>query len=442
MLILVANDFLVSIIDCLYRKERLSDYRINLKILIFDLEYGIIYPIQSSGGIFVLFKQCYDDGKEYGEETKDAIYIIQEHTDVSQWYDLIKDVEYANKLEDLYHKSIRNGIVNRLKELEINIDETEFNAIWKETEKLYKKSGIEPEPVRKVICNWIRNGKVSYKRDNRINMYNLCFALGLDIKQTEEFFDKRFFTIAFNYKDGIDAVYYYCIKNKKSYDCVKELLNIVKNNNVQSGDNYNTTFIKRQIDEIDDDDEFIDYLKSNCFSEEMQMQTARRIIHSIYEELGFKSVSKFLAELYGYNIQSTARKSKMKTGKSIGISKGRLPKSFTKSLPNDTQMAQILDYQKATYESLRKAIILLIFYSFYISHDSMEALNATTPKIEEDLEDFIKETDVKLIEAGYKPMYVKHPFDWIILFCAYTPNPLATFREFIDRGYYDDINDF
>lgn len=390
----------------------------------------------------MLFKQCYDDGKEYGEETKEAIYYIQDHTDISQWYDLINDVNYANTLQNISYKSVRQGIVSRLKDLGIQFDEHDANAIRKVLLNLYKSHGMDTESVRKVIKNWIEHGAVSDKRDNRVNMYNLCFVLGLDIKQTEDFFDKRFFTIAFNYKDGTDAVYYYCIKNNKSYDDVEAFLAIVKNNNISTGANGNTTYIKRQIDEINDDEEFIEYLKLNCFSEEMQMQSARRIIHKLYDDLECNSVSSFLESLYGYNIQSTARYSAKEHGKSIGISKGKLPKSFTKSLPNDTQMGNVLNGQKASYETLRKTIILLIFYSFYISHESMEASNYTTKIIEADLEDFIKETDVKLVEAGYKPMYVKHPFDWIILFCAYTPNPLATFRELIYISYHDEISDF
>ena len=39
-------------------------------------------------------------------------------------------------------------------------------------------------------------------------------------------------------------------------------------------------------------------------------------------------------------------------------------------------------------------------------------------------------------------MYVKHPFEWVILYCAYTPDPVETFHELLSQRYADKYIDF
>lgn len=403
----------------------------------------------------MLLEKGYDDGKEYGESTRNAYKSLYQDAweyDIDESYDLLKDINYSFRLEKMCRCGIREGIVYSLKQLGIDVDESDDKAIWKEVSFLLKKQGIEPESMRKVIKNWIATGKVGDRREDRINMYNLCWALELDVEHTQDFFFRRFFTIPFNYKDGTDAVYYYCIKNRKSYSFVDEFLKVVKDLHDTVVVNEYTIQVKRQIDEIDDDEEFKEYLKSNCFSEKMQMQSARRTIRELYDEIAISSVGELLTRMYGYSIQSTARHTKKIYGKSIGISKGQLPELFTKSLPNDTQMAEILNNERATYESLRKAVILLKFYSFYSSFDyekdadELQSIDLrteikTNEEISEELNDFYMETNNMLYTAGYNQLYVKNPFDWIILFCAYTSNPLATFRDFITQAYINNVEE-
>jgi hypothetical protein len=56
-------------------------------------------------------------------------------------------------------------------------------------------------------------------------------------------------------------------------------------------------------------------------------------------------------------------------------------------------------------------------------------------KIEEDLEDFYYEASKLLAKCGFEQMYVRNPFDWLILYCAKSSNPMDSLRELLRTRY-------
>ena len=80
-----------------------------------------------------------------------------------------------------------------------------------EVKKCYKKQGVE---LTKTVKDWFqKEGRVpSTAQAKRNNLYDFCIAMGMDYLETARFFFKTFRTIPYNYKDRIDAVYFYCIK--------------------------------------------------------------------------------------------------------------------------------------------------------------------------------------------------------------------------------------
>ena len=111
------------------------------------------------------------------------------------------------------------------------------------------------------------------------------------------------------------------------------------------------------------------YLSGHCYNNEQQMQMARDIINKDINEIKKivlakdhtnsirkgRENSSVIDELLGYRYQSPDRK---------GLSR-KLPKRFTESLINDVTLEKIINGEKATYETLRKALMLFRFYRFY-----------------------------------------------------------------------------
>ncbi len=79
---------------------------------------------------------------------------------------------------------------------------------------------------------------------------------------------------------------------------------------------------------------------------------------------------------------------------------------------NFPQKKQLSDIKlgKASYDTIRKALILLKFYSFF--------MHVGEDHSEDDREQFYQETDDMLSECGYWPLYPRNPYDWIFMYCA------------------------
>ena len=158
-----------------------------------------------------------------------------------KYKNFIQNTEFAFELEENMKKSIKKGIISRLKELGIAFDETDDNLIWDALSEQYKAHGIPPESVRKVVKdNWIKRGKWDVDINNRKNMYNLCMVLDMNIDETKDFFDNCFYALAFNYKNRTDAIYYYCINNHKSCSETQKIFEIVGELNDDAVEDKNT----------------------------------------------------------------------------------------------------------------------------------------------------------------------------------------------------------
>ena len=415
-----------------------------------------------------------------GESTQVAYYELDKALDeeINDFENFIQNTDYAYELEENMKNGVKKGIIAYLKKKGIVFDESDDRSIWKALSKLYKSHGFNQEKldkVRRVVKDkWIINGTWSTDKKKRKNMYDLCMVLNMNIDETKKFFSKYFYTLPFNYKNRIDAIYYYCIYNKKNCSETRELIESAGKQNDDVIDDKNTFEIERQILDIDNDDDFLIYVKKYCFSEWKQIRTSRMVIKELYEDSiecykmseHYQDYLKMILEeeiekgkitttdqeekrkeqlkrrkikmkqiiddIYGFDIQ------KQKQEKGFSISKGIPIKSFIESIPKYMEISKILntDEKEVSYDVIRKAIIIFNFYSFYLNIEN-EELYRDEEKIKEDLHDFVVETNERLERIGYNPFYVKSPFDWLVLYCANTPEPLWTFKQFFLERYLD-----
>ena len=88
-----------------------------------------------------------------------------------------------------------------------------------------------------------------------------------------------------------------------------------------------------------------------------------------------------------------------------------------------------------SYDGIRKMIILLDFYRFWLSV-KLKIGYTDIPK-EELTEIYRDEANHCLYECGYEELYPGNPYDWIFLSSAYSEAPLVYLRSYITE--LDDV---
>lgn len=384
---------------------------------------------------------------------------------------LLDSTDYAMELEN--SKPVLEGVIRFLNRAGANYSEDNKKEIVKELNKRYKDVGIMegiPRPVR----NWLDGKTVGVT--NRKNLYDLCIVLGLNEEETVEFFLKYFMTIPFNYKNREDAIYYYCIHNNKTYDYVKKYIDINVGPEIKVDNNLSTRELGNMISEISDDKVFEDYLANNEY--DVLYNTARKEIsdlmiknalladreRNIKTELKKNKVNKdgqqhkeaillrtsdtkhkindkaLLDIIYGYDDQYLYKIGE----KSISKCKS-LPKRFREGFPNDQEISDIKQ-GRGSADTIRKALIIFKFYNFFCSeltyYDSFDKYYDRYGEDEEEInkviDDFYWETSALLERCGFVQLYARNPFDWLILFCSKSLDPMDSLRELLRARWLEN----
>lgn len=321
------------------------------------------------------------------------------------------------------------GLSSRLTQLGTPCTADNTEPMLAEVKRRYKD--ILGFSCPRTVQEWIKGTTPGVT--NRRNNYDLCFALEMDFRQTAVFFQKHFLTMPFNAKARVDAVFMYCLYHGKPYSAAAEMLEKSKGFVPQENAHTATSQIISAILGTDDDGKFMQYLSEHCYGNEQQFQLARGIINRELdivrerlvryesdcilspERLGSMTIEALLGEKY----QGSGRR----------IKNSGLPKRFTESLPNDVTLGKIVNGDTASYDLLRKTLMLLKFYNFYY-----EADNADPQTIGGNLLDFCDELNAVLISCGFAQLYVRHPFDCLLLWCANSFDPIDALYGVVRGG--------
>ena len=350
--------------------------------------------------------------------------------------DIEKAIDASLSLDDKQY--FLDGLVARLTELgtPCSIDETD--TMLTAIKNRYKD--ILGKPCPRTVVEWIRGTTPGIT--NRQNNYDLCYALEMDLKETASFFQKHYLTIPFILRNRVDTVFYYCLLNNKPYSTVVNLLNSVADFIAQKTTDTSTAQIRSSIREIKTDEEFLTYLSSHCYTRQQHFQRAKSIIIEEIDKLKPKLLDK-----------SETQKSIMKEEAEQKVSVNRLnsetlfallgykytgknetpiklPKRFTESLPNDVTLGKIVNDEEVSYELLRKTLMLLKFNSFYSAADEAGAQD----NILENLLDFKEELNITLDACGFSYVYMRHPFDCLLMYCANSPNPINMLHSVLEEA--------
>ena len=343
--------------------------------------------------------------------------------------------ENTYPIEELQEKNIfLEGVAEYL-----GVSAENTDLIIEMVEKCYSQKGIK---FTKTIRQWLQGKKKPSKAQYyRYNCYDFCIALGMDINATADFMFKYFQVMPFYYKNRDDAIYFYCILHNKSYSEITQLREIAKTFPAVNNETVHTQSIGKRISEIDDDEEFLSFLKENCYDENHQFATARQNALELLDKCrklsGTNADSQLLLEISGYNNQTG-----IKGGRhDKGISKSKFPQEFTLSFPDDNVISKVRNNEKVSDESLRKLIILLEFYYYYADRDKKSGQEEITVEfIQECREDFCCECNAILYECGYVQLYPRNMYDWHILCCANSAYPVDSLKSLIKQKYADEMD--
>lgn len=329
-----------------------------------------------------------------------------------------------------------------------------------------KLKAIESTITTQTVRNWF-NKKVIPNLASRNKMFEICFALNASLEDTKWFFEHIYLEKAFHFHKIDEIIYYHCFKNKKTlkyaptelYQHAKSLIGTIESYPMESDSEFvYTKEIKEHIENYTSDQEFVNYLKENKHLFSTYNNTAKKYIEYFVEEIcGTETKNGYIIEHYKIigkklpkkpisidlmldeilnldNIKKVSRISEFKTHAHDGISKkAKIPEAIRRNFPSKNTISNILNNKNSSYESLRKCLILLKFYCFWIkleinSH-SFDSFNS--------YDEFCDETNDLLNECGYAPLYPLHPYDFIFLRASKEKSPskvlyyLGEFMEYV-----------
>lgn len=311
------------------------------------------------------------------------------------------------------------------------------------------------------IRNWLCKSKPICSASSRDNVYQICFALEMDEQEAYLFFVKAYWDHPFDFRQMDECVYWYCLKNRLTYTCAKRILDEVQKTKSASIAPFQemTAQLEAGLERCEDERSLVEYLASNWDSFEERGVTAKREIQKLLEQctdraqrrialrnpVGKKDGKRFgngsvLAEIYGFHPRS-----KQKVASDGGKT------AADKNFPREYHLQQILGTSKvqATYESMRRVLILLYFYEFWASY----ALSGETTKsyaggenpvngkpLEDDApcDQFRTGMDALLYQCGFGPLYPRNPYDNIFIGCAVAEEPLDAFQDYATAHWMED----
>lgn len=332
-----------------------------------------------------------------------------------------------------------------------------------------------------------RRPKVEHS--SRQKIYEICFALSLSIDDVKWLFHHVYFDRCFNFHNIEEAVYYFCLKFKLSYTKAQNLIEEIKtkkNENmedVEIGVNY-TQFIEDQIKNMESEEELVAFLATEKNNFDEWNHSAYQIILELYEKIMGTQESKELVkklrekarkaikkdsynkdrldmwdtssfgllmkelvwdaeyspteekawehlndEMTGEIFSNSFLLKKMWIQPTNSFKKSNISPIVSNNFPSAKVMSNVLDDIKIgrleSYDSIRKVLIMLHFYTFWCSKKIDGDVQHGSQILYEIYKD---EAECCLVDAGYEGLYPGNPYDWIFLYCAKQDSPLDVFR--------------
>ena len=372
--------------------------------------------------------------------------------------DFSKVIDFLNSKEGFqpFGKRLAVFIAKKL-----DLDSTDRKTLVQALNEACGKTRVDLSKIASdgTLRNWFDKDKRPKKgEDSRFSMFALAFALRLSVEETKELFHKIFLDRAFNYRNEKEVIYYFCLKNNKTWADVKRMIAEVENMTIETSDHTQlTNVIATNVDTMSDEKVLLEYIRENGHSFEKNSVTAKEKFSYFLEQAkkyAKEEVEKSRENEDEYYIDENNKKKKLKqsysgkwikkfsndllyeiiTRKNVVGKRGtktvfknaELPKEIKQRFPEAITFGK----EDMTSEEYRKAIVLL--FSYYVWY------KAEYIQRDYGFDDYYYELDDLLDKCNLPNLYFGNPFDWLFLFCSQDESPLYIFREILSKALPKD----
>lgn len=316
------------------------------------------------------------------------------------------------------------------------------------------ENDVKINPVS--IKGWFTDKRPLSSSRSRKLMYKLCFGLALSLEEAAEFFMNVYFECPFNFRVCEELVYYYCFANGLTYSSalvLKEKAEKILEVDASDEIAYDLTIgIASALNDIHTEEELLSFVSKNAADFYAVNRTAYKLANElIYEDTRiakrfYEKNREFDKKLYGDFVERSRHiKSKNNIDLLLFMMFGidirslvqdetfgrasKFSKIIKSNFPLNMQLSKIYRGKKVSYETMRKALILLKFYHYFATLFSENENEQSFCSIEEDFVTYVAETNDMLYTCGYPPLYVRNQYDWLFMHCGNTPYPLEELKS-------------
>ncbi len=349
-------------------------------------------------------------------------------------------------------------------------DITDTDSKVKFIKDRFDEAGISVEA--RILRGWFNKHTQADKRDIAIKF---CFAFQLTPEETQDFFRRVYLQRNLDCHNIMEAIYYYCISHQLTYSDAQALIAKAPMQDGKGHINYNadvlyTGTIIKELDRFQSSEELLAFLAESSEQFGYNNATAKKYINELWRRiagengLAYREICRYVSRKKGSDKQRSVqdilqqilgffeRDEDPDDKKSVGPAIYRLEGDRTfqtilktndlihplvrKSFPDRQGLEGIINGNWRSNEVVRKAMILLAFYSFWTER-LLKSSESSTVYIAkpDDAPRCIASINRLLLDASYPELYEGNPYDWIYLFAAQDSEPLDAFRSFMREVY-------
>lgn len=339
---------------------------------------------------------------------------------------------------------------------------------------------------------------VQGKKISRKTVFQICFAFGLGVRETNDFFRCVQLERGFDCHTVIEVVYYFCMKNGFSYSDAQDMIEKIsipkKVKSLPKSDILYTGTIMEYIDSIKDKEQFIQYIRENIDDFQYNNATIIKYIQKLWREIAKEDG---LAVKEGQLIDAICNRFENKRKKgiidtrssevaneevkfqekevkpedyviakensstwtvfaqiiglrnyleheyatkydrslsSVLISSKLMPLNAHYCFPSQHNIDKLLRGELGDNELMRKMLIFLVFYTYWVKR-IISSNNLFYTATHTDSERCLETINQYLLDAGYQELYAGNPYDWLFLWALNDEHPLEAFRIYMGEVF-------
>lgn len=340
---------------------------------------------------------------------------------------------------------------------------------------------------------------VPNKKVSRKTAFQICFAFGLGVEETNDFFRCVQFERGFDCHTISEAVYYFCMRNGLSYIEAQEIIARIpvpkKAKTIPNREVLYTGTIIEYINGIDDKEKLIQYIIDNINDFQYNNATAIKYIQELWAEISkadglaakegliidrtynrfedrhikgvtdTRSKEVIDAEIrqqeqevrpYDYVVAGSDASTWIIFSQIIGLANyqeneyaTKYDRSLSSVLSGNKLMPLKADYCFPNRQNIDKLIRgdsvgddeiirkMLIFLVFYTYWAKLviSKNDAFYSANFSDAERCLDTINVRLLDAGYPELYAGNPYDWLFKWALNDENPLIAFRHYMGEVF-------